>query len=263
MKRTVVIDGDIVAYASAAAVEKPINWGDGLWTLHAFEQDAVDVMIKEIDFIFKETKANDLIIALSDPEHNFRKDILPSYKSNRANTRPPMLRRFCNGWLRDNYNVLQLPTLEADDVMGILCSSPNADIEYVIASKDKDLLTVPGLHFLPHQPDLGVFSVNEREANIKFMTQTLTGDTTDGYSGCPGIGAVTAEKLLSACATEVDMWDTVVATFEKKGLTKDDALVQANVARILRYDDYKFNGVGVRMFSGFTSANSQLGPSLG
>lgn len=258
MKRTVVIDGDIVAYASAAAVEKPINWGDGLWTLHAWEQDAVDVMTNEINFIFKETKANDIIVALSDPEKNFRNTVLPTYKSNRANTRAPMLRRFCNGWLRDNYNVLQLPTLEADDVMGILCSSPNADIEYVIASKDKDMLTIPGLHFMPHKPDLGVFNVTKEEADRKFLMQTLMGDTTDGYSGCPGIGEVSAAKLLDGCSDLESAWSAVVKAFEKKGLTEADALVQANVARILRYSDYNLKGAVISVFTGFPSANQQL-----
>jgi len=34
------------------------------------------------------------------------------------------------------------------------------------------------------------------------------------------------------------MWPVVVAAFEKQGLTEDDALVQARLARILRPNDY-------------------------
>ena len=34
-----LIDGDIIAYKAAASAETPVNWGDGLWTLHSFEQD--------------------------------------------------------------------------------------------------------------------------------------------------------------------------------------------------------------------------------
>jgi DNA polymerase-1 len=34
-----LIDGDIVAYKATVSAETPINWGDGLWTLHCYEQD--------------------------------------------------------------------------------------------------------------------------------------------------------------------------------------------------------------------------------
>ena len=33
-----LVDADIVAFKAATAAEQPINWGDGLWTLHAYEQ---------------------------------------------------------------------------------------------------------------------------------------------------------------------------------------------------------------------------------
>ena len=33
--RTLLVDGDIVAYKAATIAETPIDWGDGVWTLHA------------------------------------------------------------------------------------------------------------------------------------------------------------------------------------------------------------------------------------
>ena len=44
-----IIDGDIIAYKAAATSETPINWGDGLWTLHAHEEDVKKYVD---DFIF-------------------------------------------------------------------------------------------------------------------------------------------------------------------------------------------------------------------
>ena len=61
------------------------------------------------------------------------------------------------------------------------------------------------------------------------------GDRADNYAGCPGVGDVTARKLLEKDCS----WDTVVSAFEKVGLSEEDALVQARVARILRNTDYK------------------------
>ena len=66
------------------------------------------------------------------------------------------------------------------------------------------------------------------------LYQTLVGDQTDNYKGCPGVGPVKAETALGANPT----WASVVGCYEKAGLTEEDALVQARVARILRHGEY-------------------------
>ena len=40
--------------------------------------------------------------------------------------------------------------------------------------------------------------------------------------------------------TDGASWQSVVELFESKGFTEEDALLQARVARILRYEDYDF-----------------------
>ncbi len=73
------------------------------------------------------------------------------------------------------------------------------------------------------------------------MYQTLTGDSTDGYKGCPKVGPVAAARLLEPLMGEpAGMWIAVLLSFKKAGLTEADALVQARVARILRHTDYDF-----------------------
>ena len=64
--------------------------------------------------------------------------------------------------------------------------------------------------------------------------QTLTGDSTDGYPGCPTIGQKRAEGLLG----QRPAWSVVEQAFIKQGLTKADALLQARMARILRWSDW-------------------------
>ena len=73
------------------------------------------------------------------------------------------------------------------------------------------------------------------------MLQTLCGDATDGYSGCPSIGPKTAEKILADCATSADLWDATLATFKKKKLSEEVALIQAQVARICRSSEFDFD----------------------
>ncbi len=79
-----------------------------------------------------------------------------------------------------------------------------------------------------------VVDISEDEADRNWLLQTLTGDTTDGYKGLPKCGPVSANKILDNDCT----WSGVVAAYTKAGLTEKEALQQAQVARILRYDNY-------------------------
>ncbi len=87
------------------------------------------------------------------------------------------------------------------------------------------------------------FVVEPNDAHYFFWTQTLTGDTCDGFPGCPGIGPKKAHKIILDMLLDVDSrteWSFIVEAYQKKGLTEADALVQARVARILQHTDYDF-----------------------
>ena len=221
-----LIDGDIIAYKAAASAETPINWGDGLWTLHSFEQDVEIRLCDQIDKLLDEAPVQDCVVALSDRE-NYRKELASYYKANRKDVRKPMLLQWAREYLIEKYNTIIYRRLEADDVLGIL-STANTDT--IVWSEDKDLLTVPAKHWINGE----VVTVTEEEANYNFFFQTLVGDSTDNYSGCPTVGPKTANKLLSnGCR-----WDKVVAAYESKGLSEEVALENARLARILRNGEY-------------------------
>lgn len=250
MTTIALIDGDIFAYEAAAAAEEPIYWGDDLWTLHAFETPAKEALDTRIRSLQEAVEADQVIVALSDSD-NFRKRILPTYKSNRANTRKPMLLKPLKQYLRDTFKTYERPSLEGDDVLGILATWPALKGDKVIVSKDKDFRSIPAKVFYANRPEEGVLEVSEFEADKYHMLQTLTGDTTDGYKGCPNCGPVKAERVLQAAIDEGTPWATqaqlrqlfwqhVVATYTKAGLSEEEALVQARCARILRATDYDF-----------------------
>lgn len=224
----ILIDGDILCYTTAAAVEKPTDWGNDLWTLHADFKEAkqrIDVDIVE----FVETLGGtSFTVCLSDSE-NFRKQVYPEYKSNRAGVRKPVVFQALRDYMIDNWDCQLWHRLEADDVMGILATSkPNS----IIVSADKDLRTIPTRVYNPSKPDLGVIEVTRAEADRNHLIQTLTGDRTDGYPGCPGIGPARAEKIVDGG------WEAVVECYVKAGLNETVALSQARLARILRKGDY-------------------------
>ena len=70
------------------------------------------------------------------------------------------------------------------------------------------------------------------------MYQTLVGDMTDGFAGCPSIGGVKASRILANKKDLPEMWEAVVKEYEKQGLDENYALTQARLARILRASDW-------------------------
>lgn len=274
--RTLIVDGDIYAYQGAAGAEEATNWGedndDGCrWTVTADEKVArryVDTALEELMDTIGGTK---MVVTLSDSA-NWRKDILPTYKSNRATTRKPVILPQVRQYVREKYAAFHRPKLEGDDLLGILSGLHELNPgEKVMVTLDKDMSTIPGLHYRPHKAVLGIFEVTPYEADMFHLRQGLAGDPTDGYTGCPGWGMKTAEEYLEEpytlrqetftvqrgpnagvpktrwvkdYVTEVhnisDLWAPLMSLFAREGVTEADALIQFQVARILRTSDYDF-----------------------
>jgi DNA polymerase-1 len=158
--------------------------------------------------------------------------------------------------------VFSKPGLEGDDVVGILLTSPKIiPGDKIMVYEDKDLLQIPGTHLRLCRMKAGpvrdsLFTVSPAKADHWHLMQTLAGDVTDGYTGIPGIGPKKAEKiLLPFCAEDPEefnvaaAWPAVVAAYEKAGLTADDALATARIARICRVTDWNFKTKEVRLWT--------------
>lgn len=236
-KRTLLIDGDVVAFQCAAALETAVEWEEGYWTWHVSFDEVCKAVDDTIDRYMEKLEADDYKLALTDPHHNFRKDVLPTYKGNRKGTKRPLVLLHVKYWMEDNRDGVLRPGLEGDDVMGILATYPSKG-EKLIVSIDKDMKTIPCTYV--RDLDSDPIEITEEQADYMHLFQTLTGDTTDGYSGCPGIGPKKAEDIIELGATIPDNWSRVVETYASKGLGEEEALRQARVARILRASDYDF-----------------------
>jgi DNA polymerase-1 len=231
MSRTVLIDADILIYQVAMTNEVPTRFDNGLWVLWADEDKTKADFDEALASIVEKTKSVDYLLCLTSPT-NFRKDILPTYKGNRKETRKPMMLPFLRRYVIENYVYDMREGLEGDDLMGIYATNPSRRGESIIYSLDKDMKTIPA-KLWDHKLEI-VTEVTPEEADRNWFTQTLTGDVTDGYKGCPKVGPVAAAKILDKECS----WEAVVSAFEKAGLTERDALQQAQVARILRHEDY-------------------------
>ena len=214
------------------------KWGNDIWTLHVDLNEAKERFETIMDTIIEDALdahkySGDFMVKFCFTDRaNFRHAILPTYKANRAGKRKPVGYSALVSWVKAEYDTITKANLEADDCIGILATlNPDSS---VIISGDKDFKSIPG-RFYNFLNDT-YYTISEQEADYNHLYQTLIGDAADNYKGCPGIGAVTAKKILDASPT----WEACLAQFVKQNLTEEEALTQARVARILRKQDYDF-----------------------
>ena len=226
-----LIDADFIVYKACAAAETEIDWGDDVILVTSRFSDAMKATEREIRKLknYFMWDIPEVILFFSDST-NFRKEILPGYKGHRNRKKPCGYKRVINA-LKVTHDVIIMPSLEADDAMGIYATkNPGC----TICSPDKDMRQIPGNLY-----DMEKFTLIEKDEGAKWhLIQALAGDQTDGYAGCPGIGVKRASALFESKGYS---WKTVVDTFEEKGLTEEDALVNARLARILTVEDYDFD----------------------
>ena len=246
-----LMDADIQAFEAGMATSDWIEFeeGEGFWDCDLEEaKRCFDDLLTEAQDI---TLPDQVIMTVSDPGRlYFRHDLAPSYKAgrNEKRPRPPVIAQLKH-WLIEERGAKWRPKLEGDDVLGILHTANRQDT--LVWSLDKDLATIPGrmiragrLDSFEHEE---VF-IEEPDADRWWLMQALMGDPTDGYKGCPGIGPKRASRILEPCVDLPEMWAAVVETYASKGLTADDALVQARLARILRAADWCFDTSTVRLW---------------
>lgn len=235
-KKALLIDADIVIFQHACTNQVRYDWDEDVYSEVITPEEAIEEMKLFINNlrVATETEESPPLFCFSKGK-SFRYDVLPSYKHNRKDKERPVLLETLKDYIKEHYRVLEREGLEADDIIGILGSKyPD---KYIIATLDKDLAQIPEVW--NYNWRTGVMeSFSLEEADRFFWTQILTGDPTDGYSGCPQIGSKRAETILEGVTSEKEAWEAIVEAYEARGLTEEDALVQARVARILRHTDF-------------------------
>ena len=249
----ILIDGDIFAFRCSSAVQKDIDWGDGLWTCHAYLNEAIGYFEAYTEIVFSalcdktkiDLKNSEIIYCFSDPQgNNFRKALNPKYKYNRKTARKPTCYAALVDYIKDNYKKYVFsPSLEGDDCIAILSTEPKYRGNSLIVSADKDFNTVPNTYFYNINKDELKF-ISTEDAYRNLMIQTLTGDTADNYSGCPSLGKVRASRLINKEKNPYKLWELVENTFVSNGATKEDALLNFTMAYLLHASDVQVNSDG-------------------
>ncbi len=251
-----LLDADIICYQAAAVSEQGIDWGDGdgVYT-HLDVKKACGVADAIVDEWTKVAKGKRKLLIFggtSEKHPSFRAELYPEYKANRKGAKKPQLHKDVKRYLLDNYKSMKVNGLEGDDVLGLLATGPQGK-NYTIVSIDKDMLTLPARLVNPktkegQKPYLQHISV--AQADHTWMLQTLIGDSSDHYPGCPGIGDKKAAEVLPGAMALNSMWAIVLDTFDDQyakprwrekftDTPSKMAFTMARLARILRDGDYR------------------------
>ena len=224
-----LIDSDFLAYKAAQACEIGIDFGEDVIIAQSQFSEVLRVFHNELNKVTKAMMDDDFILYFSSTE-NFRKKIYTDYKGHRMKRKPLGYKRLVN-YCRENHNFKLIEGLEADDTIGIEATR-HADPSNIIVSPDKDLKQIPSV--LWNLTD-DVVEITKEEGDRWHLVQSLSGDPTDGYSGCPGIGVKRATELLDK---NENQWEAVCKAYRDRGLSDDDALLNARLAKILRNENY-------------------------
>ena len=220
-------DADFIVYKCCAAAESEIDFGDDVILVTSTFKDAYSCVKRELNKIANKFGSFDKMILFFSDSKNFRKDIQSDYKGHRNRKKPCGYRRVINK-LKEEYPVIKMAGLEADDSMGIFATKHTGNI---IVSPDKDMKQIPGMLWNFDES----FTITKSEGAKWHLIQSMAGDNTDGYAGVPGIGVKRAVALFEEKGYS---WKTVVEAFKEKGLSEDIALENARLARILTNEDY-------------------------
>lgn len=273
MNHVLIVDADYLAFSSMAAAEVEFDWGDGVWTLQCDHEKAFGIFINTLQSIIERRKVwkkSKIVMAFTDAT-NWRKDVLPTYKENRKKVRKPLgYNEFVTRLKAEtDWQSICWPTLEGDDVMGIIGTDPSivGCDSATLVSCDKDFKTIPCEFYWLTSGE--IVQIDEESAHRSHMYQTIMGDLTDGYTGIKGIGASGAEEFIDSpfyfvteqktfksgprkgetidqlvkttnelSGDSLSLWEQMVSLAEKQGMTESELLVQAQVARILHAKDY-------------------------
>ncbi len=257
-KCRLLIDADIVAYQSVSNAMHELPEVDDQISVQVDMAAAREEASSRIEGYLRELKASGCVLCFGSIS-NFRKQLYPEYKRNRAKRKPFGYEKLVE-WMESRWPSERRGFLEADDLIGLMHTSPY-DGATVSVSEDKDLTCIPGLLYNPRRPESGVLEISKSAAAYNHMRMTLCGDTTDGYPGCKGVGAVKAEAILAGTVSAETMWERVVAAFAKSGKDARFALTQARLAFILHDGYYDWDNGMVRMWDPPGSTSKQWMPT--
>ena len=181
-------------------------------TSKGLNTSAIFGFVNTLEEVLKKENPTHIGIAFDPPGPTFRHEAFEAYKAQREETPEviresvPIIKEIIQAY---NIPILEVPYYEADDVIGTLAAKASADFEVYMMTPDKDYGQLVNEHVFIYKPAyqgneftvLGIeevkkrYGINEPAQIIDLLA--LMGDKSDNIPGCPGVGEVTAKKLIA------------------------------------------------------------------
>ena len=245
-----LVDADSLLYKVGFALEDKVIWNE-MEVISGLEEEMdIDYFTnieqcyrtfdQFIDNILFATDCDSPLLVFSG-KGNFRLDFPIDYKTNRKDSRKPLGYSELLEYAEGKYETRTPIGMEADDfVVYIKTTYPE---DYILCAIDKDVLyQTVGTHY-NYGKDEEV-TVGAWDATWFAYYQTLTGDTSDGYKGCVGIGDKKARKILDGLKSERELWEAVVEAYESKEQSEEEAIWTMRLANM-----HQFNGTGIVLWN--------------
>ncbi|MBI4645585.1 MAG: DNA polymerase I [Bacteroidia bacterium] len=208
-KKLLLIDAYSLIYRSYFAfIRNPRYNSKGMNT------SAIFGFINTLDEALRNENPSHIAIVFDPPGPTFRHKVFPEYKANRQETPEdikiavPYIKKIAEGL---NIPIVEVPEYEADDVIGTLAKKAEHEgFTVYILSPDKDFCQLVSSQILIYKPRKGdkepeKWGIDEVKKNFMVPSPEnvidvlgLMGDSSDNIPGAPGIGEVTAKKLINS-----------------------------------------------------------------
>ena len=187
------------------------------YTSAGLNTSAIFGFVNTLQEVLKKERPSHIAVCFDPPGGTFRHEAYKEYKANREATPEdiklavPYIKRIIHAY---NIPVIEVPGYEADDVIGTLAHmAQEHGFDTFMMTPDKDFGQLVTEHVKVYHParkggDPEVQGVEEIKAKYGFESPlqvidmlALMGDAVDNIPGCPGVGEVTAIKLLKQFGT--------------------------------------------------------------
>jgi DNA polymerase-1 len=177
-----------------------------------FNTSAVYGFVNTLEEVLKKENPTHIGVAFDPAGPTFRHEAYKDYKAQREETPEviresvPIIKNIIRAY---NIPVLEVPYYEADDVIGTIAKKVSGDYTVFMMTPDKDYGQLVDDHIFIYKPKYGVndfevLGVEEvkKKYDLQYPEQIidllgLMGDKSDNIPGCPGVGEVTAKKLIA------------------------------------------------------------------
>ena len=203
---------------------------------------AIFGFINTLEDVLRRVEPSHVAVGFDPSGPTFRHEAYEEYKAQREET-PEVIRQSVPV-IRDiieayNIPILEVPRYEADDVIGTISKqAEQKGFDVYMMTPDKDYAQLVSEHIFQYRPKFGgdyeTLGVTEILEKYKLTSVAqmidllgLMGDASDNIPGCPGVGEVTAQKLIDEFGTIENLLDN---TDKLKGSLKTK--IEENVEKI-------------------------------